>query len=246
MEDFGAMSMERFMKDSYKAFGDIIDEERFNKLFSSFSIQKQKQFGRAGFVYQRALKCKSCDPDISIALLCSAIETVSGGTGVIFKDWLLNNKLGELANKSESQIGECLNRTYQEYLSAEENREGIAYKFRKFLNDYCPENLKKPPIKVYKGQGDLFDIAVRVMYARFRSLFLHTGIGYGGITNQPYIDEETGEPVHMIAIPLLLKVDGKYVGVELTKITEWFADVVKQSLFQYLQKEVGKQFSTMQ
>jgi hypothetical protein len=31
----------------------------------------------------------------------------------------------------------------------------------------------------------------------------------------------------MIAIPLLLKVDGKYVSVELTKITEWFADVVK-------------------
>jgi hypothetical protein len=49
----------------------------------------------------------------------------------------------------------------------------------------------------------------------------------------------------MIAIPLLLKVDGKYVSVELTKITDWFADVVKQSLFQYLQKEVGKQFSTM-
>jgi len=232
--------MERFMKDSHKAFADMTDEEKFDKLFSSFPIQKQKEFGRASFMYQRALKCKSCDPDISIALLCSAVETVSGGTSVIFKDWLLNNKLGELVNKSESQIAECLNRAYQEYLSAEENREGIAYNFRKFLNDYCPESLKKPPIKVYKGQGNPFDIAVRGMYSRFRSLFLHAGIGYAGITNQPYIDEETGEPVHMIAIPLLLKVDGKYVSVELTKITDWFAEVVRQSLFQYLQKEAGK------
>jgi len=89
--------MERFMKDSHKAFADMIDEEKFNKLFSL--TQKQKEFGRASFMYQRALKCKSCDPDISIALLCSAVETVSGGTSVIFKDWLLNNKLGELANK---------------------------------------------------------------------------------------------------------------------------------------------------
>jgi len=232
--------MERFMKDSHKAFAGMIDEEEFNKLFSLFSTQKQKEFGRACFMYQRALKCKPCDPDISIALLCSAVETVSGGTSVIFKDWLLNSKLGELANKNESQVGECLNRAYQEYLSAEENREGIAYNFRKFLNDYCPEGLKKPPIKVYKGQGDPFDIAVRGMYSRFRSLFLHAGIGYAGITNQPYIDEETGEPVHMIAIPLLLKVDDKYVSVELTKITDWFAEVVKQSLFQYLQKEAGK------
>lgn len=91
--------MERFMKDSHKAFADMTDEEKFDKLFSSFPIQKQKEFGRASFMYQRALKCKSCDPDISIALLCSAVETVSGGTSVIFKDWLLNNKLGELANK---------------------------------------------------------------------------------------------------------------------------------------------------
>jgi hypothetical protein len=232
--------MERFMKDSYKAFADMIDEEKFDKLFSLFPTPKQKEFGRASFMYQRALKCKSCDPDISIALLCSVVETVSGGTSVIFKDWLLNSKLGELAHKSGPQIGECLNRAYQEYLNAEENREGIAYNFRRFLNDYCPEGLKTPPIKVYKWQGDPFDIAVRGMYSRFRSLFLHAGIGYAGITNKPYMDDETGELVHMIAIPLLLKVDGKYVSVELTKITDWFAEVVKQSLFQYLQKEAGK------
>jgi len=65
--------MERFMKDSQKAFADMTDEEKFNKLFSLFSIQKQKEFGRASFMYQRALKCKSCDPDISVVLLCSAL-----------------------------------------------------------------------------------------------------------------------------------------------------------------------------
>ena len=138
------------------------------------------------------------------------------------------------------QIGKFLNRAYQEYLSTEKDREGIAYKFRKFLNDHCPKVLRSPPIKVYRGQGDQFDIAIRTIYSRFRSLFLHAGIGYAEIANQPYIDEETGEPIHIVAIPLLLKVDGKIVSVELTKITDWFAEVVKQSLFKYLLKEAGK------
>ena len=72
--------MERLMRETYNAYADLIDENEFNKLFSSIPIEKQKEFGRASLMYQRALKCMSCDPDIGMALLCSAVEAVSQGT----------------------------------------------------------------------------------------------------------------------------------------------------------------------
>ena len=67
---------------------------------------------------------------------------------------------------------------------------------------------------------------------------MHRGIGYASLADEPYIDKETGEEFHMIAIPLLIKSDGKFISVELTKITEWFAEVIKSSMFQYLIREM--------
>ena len=229
--------MEQFAKDTYKTFSEMLTEEEFNKLFNSLEKGNRKDFGRASLMYQRAIRCKSCDSDVCIALLCSAVEALSGGKNIIFKDWLLSNKLGEFAKKPEAQVRKSLNRAFEEYLQSERLREGIAYNFRTFLVEYCPHELRNPPIKVYKGKGNPFDIALRGLYSRFRSFFLHEGIGYAGIADKPYIDEETGEAIRMIAIPLLTKVDRRYVSFELTELTDWFAKVVKTSLLQYLRKQ---------
>jgi hypothetical protein len=72
------------------------------------------------------------------------------------------------------------------------------------------------------------------LYSNFRSLFLHGGIDYASLVDKPYIDDETGEPITMIAIPLLLKMGGKVVSVELTKLVPWFSEVVLCSLVNYL------------
>ena len=201
--------MEQFVKDIYKTFSEMLSEEEFTNMFNSLGKSLQKDFGRASLMYQRAIRCKSCDSDVCIALLCSAVEAVAGGKIVIFKDWLLSKKTSKLTNKGEAQISQSINRAFEEYLQSEEEREGIAYNFRNFLITYCPDKLKNPPIQVYKGKGERFDIAVRGLYSRFRSFFLHEGVGYASIADKPYIDEETGEAVHMTAIPLLTKVDEK-------------------------------------
>lgn len=229
--------MEQFAKDAYKAFSGMLTEDEFNKLFDSLEKGNRKDFGRSSLMYQRAIRCKACDSDVCIALLCSAVEALSGGRIVIFRDWLLSNKLNEFANKNEAQIRKSLNRAYEEYLRSEKQREGIAYNFRMFLATYCPDELRNPPIEIYKGKGKPFDVALRGLYSRFRSFFLHEGIGYASIAEKPYIDEETGEAIRMIAIPLLMKVDTRYVSFELTELTDWFAQVVKTSLLQYLRKQ---------
>lgn len=226
--------MEKFSEDCYKAFAEILPKKDFHKLFSSLENKKQRDFGRASFMFQRAARCTSCDPDVCISLLCSAVETISEGNATIFKDWLINNKLSELVNRDEIKVKESLNRAYQDYLKDEENREGIAYNFKRFLITHCPKELRTPPIKVYKGEGEIFEIAIRAIYSRFRSLFLHESIGYASIVNEPYIDDEDREPILMLAFPLLMKVNGKYISVELTRITKWFAEVVQKSLLNYL------------
>jgi len=216
----------------------MLSEKDFNKSFNFLKKKEKKIFGRTSLMYQKAMRCKTCDSDICIALLCSTIEVLSGGKSIIFKDWLLKNRLSELTGKSPAQVKTALNRAYEDYLMSEEEREGISYNFRMFLSKYCPENLKNPPIKVYKGKGEPFDVALRGLYSRFRSFFLHRGIGYAGSVDEPYIDKETGEAIHMIAMPLLMKVDNsKIVSFELTRLTDWFAQVVKQSLFHYFKDQ---------
>ena len=187
----GIHDMEQFERDIYKLFSKVLPEKDFNNLYNSLGKDARKNFGRASLMYQRAIRCMSCDSDVCIVLMCTAVETVSDGKDLIFKDWLLSNKLSELANKNETQVRKSVNQSYEEYLLSIKEREGIAYNFRKFLATYCPDELKNPPITVYKGKGTPFDIALRGLYSRFRSFFLHEGIGYASIANKPYIDKET-------------------------------------------------------
>ncbi len=98
----------------------------------------------------------------------------------------------------------------------------------------CPTELRNPPVEVYQGKGEESEVAVRAIYSNFRSLYLHEGKGYASEADKPYIDEETGEQAITIGIPLLLRSNGNILSIELTKITQWFTDVVKQSMLQYL------------
>jgi hypothetical protein len=193
--------MEEFTTEEYKTFTEIVSKKDFDKHLRSMEQNDMLCFLRASLMYQRAIKCRACDSDIAITLLCSAVEVVSGG-------------------------------------------KPISYNFRRFLLTYCPEELRNPPVKILKGKGENFEVAVRAIYSNFRSLHLHRGIGYMGMANKykgiadkPYIDKKTGEHIHMVGIPLLLKADGNIISVELTRITDWFASVVKNSLFRYLTSE---------
>jgi len=221
------------MNNSYIAFKEKISEKDYNTFFTAFSSdEERKHFARASFMLQRATKCVKCDSDIAIALLCSSIEAISEGKSIVFKDWLINQSLKDLINKEERQLKTELNRSYDAFLKSDE-REGIAFNFWQFIAKYCPAELRKPPVKVYKGEGNPFDITVKGLYSRFRSLFLHEGIGFASVADEKYEDEE-GEEIKMIAIPLLLRMGNAYVSVELTQIKPWFYEVVANSLLRYL------------
>jgi hypothetical protein len=226
--------MEKISKRAYKTFSDLISEQEFNECIESMEEKEKLAFLRASLMYQRAIECRKCNSDVSIAFLCSTVEVVAGGKNITFKDWLILTRLNELSNKNQAHLEKELNKAYADFIDSEKNREGISYNFRKFLLTYCPTELRKPPIKVYNGKGDDFEIAVRAIYSNFRSLYLHAGIGYASVADKPYVDKETGEEVDIFAIPLLIKSGRKYISVELTKITSWFAEVVKKSMHQYL------------
>ena len=136
--------MKKYILDCYPIFSKLISKDDFFRIVSSFEIDEQKKILRACLM-NRANCCIRCDRNVSIALLCSTVETVSSGANIIFKDWLIQHKLNELSNKTENQLETMLNRAYQDYVDSETNREGISFNFRKFLIDYCPEELKKPP-----------------------------------------------------------------------------------------------------
>ncbi|MCW3998935.1 MAG: hypothetical protein NWE93_01690 [Candidatus Bathyarchaeota archaeon] len=224
------------MENAFKPFEGLIDQKDFNGFFNSFpNAEEKKHFARASFMLQRATKCKKCDSDIAIALLCSSVEAISAGKSIIFKDWLLGQSINNLANKDEREVRNEINKSYEAFLKSKE-REGIAFNFWQFITSHCPTGLRKPPIIVYKGEGDPFDITIKGLYSRFRSLFLHEGVGFAGIADEKHVDEE-GEEIQMIAIPLLLKMGNAYVSVELTKIKDWFYEVVVNSLLSYLKEQ---------
>jgi len=228
--------MEHFTTDGYRTFSEMVSKEDFDKHLGSMKQNDILRFLDASLIYQQAMKCRACNSDITITLLCSAIEAVSAAEkSIIFKNWLMDKRLKDLANKDEKQVKEILNQAYESFMSSEENREGISYNFRRFLLRYCPEELRNPPLRILSGKGDVFEIAVRAIYSNFRSLYLHRGIGTAGFADKPIIDRAS---VHIdmtgIPLPRLLKADGNIVCVELTRVTDWFAVVVKGSLFRYL------------
>lgn len=74
-----SMDMEEFVKKGYKTFSRMLSKEDFIKYINRMGKIEKNNFLKASLMYQRALRCSDCDPDVCIALLCSTIEMVSGG-----------------------------------------------------------------------------------------------------------------------------------------------------------------------
>jgi len=199
-------------------------------------------YARACMLFEGAGACRTCNhelkQDLRVALLCSAIEAVNEAKSyVVFKDWLIANKLKDLARKSTQFVRKILNNAYQEYIETEPYREGAFHNFRKFLFDNCPVEIREGPIEIYQREESVFtrratfDECISYMYARFRSLFLHRGLGRASISTPEGLEEAT-----LIGAPLLDLYRGKAYSVELTLVVEWFESVVKESLWAYLSR----------
>lgn len=116
-----------------------------------------------------------------------------------------------------------------------EKREGISYNFKKFLVDNCPDQIKKPPAKLYSGKGTIFEATINAIYSKFSCKYLHEALCYLGAADD-LIDKEKslGERIGSISFPMVFETGNKYVSIELTKIADWFIDVIKNSLYNFL------------
>jgi len=151
----------------------------------------------------------------------------------------MEHRLGELSGRSEAEIRDILNRCYQEYVEHEINREGIFYNFKRFLLENCPEDLRQASITILRqnrpSRQATFEESLYYIYSRFRSLFLHRGLGRA-TTRPPPPDLEDGH--------FLGTIFGDWDrrrriawSVRVEQVVEWFENVVRESLFHFLAEE---------
>lgn len=63
------------MKEVYSSFKEKFSFEDFQSKLNSLAIDKWS-FVRATLLYQQSLKCKACNPNVGMALLCSCADTL--------------------------------------------------------------------------------------------------------------------------------------------------------------------------
>jgi len=175
----------KLLHEVYPLFEKRLSFEDFKNKFNS--LKNEWNFFRALRLYQQAVKCGECNPNVGMVLLCSCADALQ--------------------------------------LVAEEKSKA---NFMKFYLKYCPLNLQNPPVEYY-NEGKIpittapFDKVLRLIYKRFRCLYIHEGIG------------------HLDPSPELLRfvIDGirkekDVYAVDSLKIYEWFREVTFESLFAML------------
>jgi hypothetical protein len=149
--------------------------------------EKKWNFVRATYLYQQALKCGKCNPNVGILLLCSSADAMQ----------LVGNR------------------------KPREN-------FEKFYKDYCPSDLRNPPIQYYLGlepplilKDASFEESLDYIYASFRCLFTHEGIGRLETTPKNAINGGWKS---------YDKFKNKYYSIDILNVFNWFTSITKGSL----------------
>lgn len=241
------MTLSESEKDAINRIIQIFDNKlTFEKALELFEKLGKKKwpFARACILFQSAIRCGKCQnnpefkQDIEVALLCSSIEAVTEShSSITFKDWLIQKKLKEISMKDdEKQLARCLNQAYQEYIDSEPEREGAFHNFREFLFENCPNSIQKAPISVYDTEKKDFIPAhfkesLGYVYSKYRSFFLHRGIGRA--TNHVPKGFEGGT---MIWDHLIDSYRKKGYKIDKTSFVNWFENIVKESLWNFLTK----------
>ncbi len=160
---------------AYSVFHERLSQEEYIAKIEQTNWE-DGAFLRASSLFILSQKCAQCERTLAMALLCSSIEAMTPRSRQIdFYTWLLNNKIQTLTLKNEKEIMRNLESAQREWFQ-QSDREGASHNFRQFLLDYCPADLRTPPIKDSKGKPMSFEEALKCIYSDFRSLFLHEGL----------------------------------------------------------------------
>jgi hypothetical protein len=219
---------DQYESDAYSLFSDRIGREEFSQRFRALDETRLGRFIRACYLLQKASKFKASEPDISMSLLCSGVESNNAtSSSLIFKDWLVKKKLDQLSGKSADEVRKNLDLLYKEYIESETEREGASYNFKRFLVKYCPQKFRNPPMIVYPkarpvARRATFEEALSYVYSKFRSLFVHQGIGRL---------ERPAFAGTLVYSSLLDKHGSNHYGIDIQRVLDWFEWVVLESLW---------------
>jgi hypothetical protein len=181
---------EKILKEISPLFEGRLKLEDFVSKFNALPIDKWN-FLRACLLYQNALKCKKCNPNIAMLLLCSCADALQ----------LVGDEGKSKAN------------------------------FMTFYTKFCPSQLRTPPI-VFYPDGKLpktiapFEKALNLVYKRFRSLFVHEGIGFLGV--------KVPEGIAWHGLLIGIKNEKDLYSVDMLQVLDWFEKITLGSLFAML------------
>ena len=182
------------INDAFVLFCDKVEKEQFARRVESLD-ESSLNFLRACRIYGQAVKCKSCNRDVAMTMLCSAVESVAEKGG----------------------------RPYQ--------------KFIKFLTKNCPVPAQTSPMQIFIRKDETrqatFEESTSYVYGNFRSLFLHEGIGRVSVELPPGLERAGLFSSSLADKHRHEKVEKIYI-IELLQVLDWFENVVKQSLWQFL------------
>jgi len=146
-------SEEKVLREIYPSFADRLDFEDFKRKFNSLPIDKWN-FARAISLYQQYLKCKDCNPNVAIVVLCSCADALQ----------LKGGKYFSRANFKEFYLKYCplkYRKTPIEYLSREK-RDSATIPFDERTLDYIYQEFRCSYIHV--GIGCLELLPEKVYY----------------------------------------------------------------------------------
>lgn len=226
------------LRKSYDLFKNRISGKDFQERLNSMGESEKESdvlkwnFIRSCKLFRYACDCEKVSLNVSTLLLCCSVEAISSNhpSTIVFKNWLIKNKVKELSNKDRVEIERNLNQFYDEYCSNEDSREGASFNFKKFLSQYCPEDLKRKEVIIELIKKDNHDIEEKQLdfedvlyyiYSQYRSNFVHRGIA------RVQTPEES--EIYLFLADVYKKKD---VQVEFDH--NWFKAVVFESLFNYL------------
>ncbi len=64
------------LKKTYRLYKNRISWINFQNTLNSFPVEKKWAFVRGSLLYGQSLKCKNCNPNIALLLLCSCADTL--------------------------------------------------------------------------------------------------------------------------------------------------------------------------
>jgi hypothetical protein len=102
-------------------------------------------------------------------------------------------------------------------------RKGNFERFKKFLLDYCPNELRKVPTEEYEFP---FDEALNHIYRKFRNPYVHEAVPF-------FPAQEKKNNIQVTAFQTFIY--GRHlIFIEYNEFFKWFSSVVKVSLYKYL------------